>query len=228
MQVLCQPAGDLGAAVGGDFFECRIVHFRAVVRFVGDGAEDDEGNAVAVSRLGDGRALHFRTQSLGVCHDFFLHRRVGYELVAAGDPAHPGMAGIYRLRRRIGVAEHRVIGGKRNDIHPRNLAEGIAEMDAVKVMVHGVPAHHQIADVQLGAERTGNTGVHQMGHAEAVAEDLHAQRRVDLAHAALHQNHGKSHQHALMEGAACFLCGGHLLHFGKQCLNLHVHGTNNS
>ena len=214
--------------MGGDFFKCGIVHFRAVVRFVGDGAEDDEGNAVAVGRLGDGRALHFRTQSPGVCDDFFLHRRVGHELVAAGDSAHPGVTRIHRLRRRECAAKQRVVGRKRDDIHPRNLAEGIAEMGTVKIMVHGVPAHHQIADIQLRAKRPRNTGVHQMGHAKAVTHDLHAQRRVDFAHAALHENHGKPHQHALVEGAARFLCGGHLLHFGKQCFNLHIHRANNS
>ena len=47
-------------------------------------------------------------------------------------------------------------------------------------------------------------------------------------YAALHQNHGKPHQNALVKGAARFLGRSYLLHFGEKRLDLHIHRANNS
>ena len=49
---------DPGAVGGGGGFEGGVVHLGGAVGLVGDGAEDDEGQAVADGALGDGGALH--------------------------------------------------------------------------------------------------------------------------------------------------------------------------
>ena len=70
-------------------------------------------------------------------------------------------------------------------------------------MIHGIPADHHIPNVQVIAQRAGNAGVHQAGHVKQVTQNLGAQRRIDLADAALHHRHRQSFQNAIMEDAAC-------------------------
>ena len=101
-------------------------------------------------------------------------------------------------------------------------------MDAVKVMIHGVPAHHQVADVQIRAEGACDAGIHQMGHAEAVAQNLCAQSRIDLAHTALHHRDGQPLQNTVMEGASGLLSGLPVFHDAQQGLHLLLHGADDS
>ena len=101
-------------------------------------------------------------------------------------------------------------------------------MNAVKIVVHGVPAHHQVADVQLGAQGTGNARIHQMGHAIAVAQNLGAQRRVDLAHAALDDDHAEALQIAFIEGAPSLDPGAFVFQHPQQGLHLLLHSADNA
>ena len=138
------------------------------------------------------------------------------------------MPGIYGLRRFKGKPGQGFVRREGRHVHAGHPSVGVAEMHAVKVVVHGVLAHHQIADVQRRAEGTGNARVHQMGHAEAAAQNLGAQGRVDLAHAALHHHNVHAFQRALAEFAARHRAGCFIVHLAQQDFHFHLHGADNA
>ena len=95
-------------------------------------------------------------------------------------------------------------------------------------MVHGIPAHHQITDVQVGTERAGNAGVDDVGYLKQVAEDLGAHGGIDLAHAALDDDHIQVLQHAFIKDGACLMQLLFVFHQGQQGFDLFLHGTDNA
>ena len=109
------------------------------------------------------------------------------------------MTDVLLIRRGKGVGHQRFVGGEGGCIGAGHLTIGVGEGGAVKIVIHHVPADHQIADVQLGAEGTGNAGVDQMGDAVQVAENLGADGGVDLADAAFHDGDGQTLQGAVIE-----------------------------
>ena len=101
-------------------------------------------------------------------------------------------------------------------------------MDAVEVVVHGILAHHQVSDVQLGTEGAGNAGIHQVSYAEGGAEALGAEGGVDLAHTALDNDGGEPLQHPLIKGAAGNFFGCGVFHRGDQGFHLRGHSADDS
>ena len=138
------------------------------------------------------------------------------------------MAGVHSLGGGEGVGHQGVVRREGYHIHAGYLGIGVAEVDAVKVVVHGVPADHQVCNVQIIAQGAGNAGVHQMGDGKAGAEDLGAQRGIDLAHAALDDDGGQAVQCALVKGASCNFLRSAFGHGFHQSFNLLGHGTDNS
>ena len=200
----------------------------AVVGLVGDGPEDDEGQGVAVGRLSDGRTLHLGTQALGDGDDAFLCLRAGDKLVAAGHPSDLRVARILRLGGGKGIADQRIVRREGGHVHLGHLAHGITKGGGVHIVIHGVLADHQVADVQLGAQRAGNAGIHQMGHTEQVAQDLRAQGRVDLADAALHHGNRQPLQQPLVKDAPGDFLFCLVSHQAQQGFNFLLHSADDS
>ena len=138
--------------MGGQGFKGGVVHFGAVVGLVGDGPQDHKGDGVAVGGLGDGRALHLGTHGPGLFNDKGLLFPVSDELVAAGHPAQLGVARVDGFRRPEGVGHQTLVRGENKGIEPRNLPVGVAEGDAVKIVIHGILTHKQIPNVQVAAQ----------------------------------------------------------------------------
>ena len=95
-------------------------------------------------------------------------------------------------------------------------------------MIHGILAYHQVANVQIRTEGSRNAGVHQMGYAKAVAENLGTQGRADLAHAALHHGDRKPLQSTIKKAAAGPFGFPFFLHQAKQGFHFFFHGADDS
>jgi len=95
-------------------------------------------------------------------------------------------------------------------------------------VIHSIPAHHQIANVQIGAKGACNTGVYQMGYAVNIAKDLGAHRGIDLAHAALHHHGINALQPAGIVFRPGVLGGGNICHLFFEQRNFHIHCADNS
>ena len=139
--------------------------------------------------MGNGRALHFGTQRLGDGDDMLLLCLFAHKLVAAGHSAQLGMAGIGLLGSDCCQFDQFLIRLKAHG-HTGNLAHGVTKGAAIKIVVHSVPADHQVADIQVSTERTGNSRIHHSRYIKAVAQHLHAQRCVHRADAALDDHYG--------------------------------------
>ena len=68
-----------------------VIHVGAVVRLIGNGADDQIGNLVQICRLGDRRSLHFRAVGIKGIPDPVLFFTAVDKLVAAGHTAAEGL-----------------------------------------------------------------------------------------------------------------------------------------
>ena len=138
------------------------------------------------------------------------------------------MAGIDLLRSFKSKDGQFFIGGEGQHIQSGDLSGHIAHRGTVKIVVHGIHADQNIADIQFVTQRARHAGVHQMGHTEYTAHDLGAHSRIDLANTALHNHSIQPFQAAFIELAA----GNGLLFLifqGRhQDLHFHIHGADNS
>ena len=138
------------------------------------------------------------------------------------------MAGVHSLGGGEGQVHHGFVRRESHHIHAGHLAHLIAEVDAVKIVVHGVPAYHQVSDIQVGVQGTGNTGIHQMRHPKDAAQDLGAHGGIDLAHAALDHHSVQSPELSLTEFHARVGGNLHSLHVFLQKRHFHSHGADNT
>ena len=79
-------------------------------------------------------------------------------------------------------------------------------------MVNGVCGNHDIPDVDLISQGTGNTGVYHRIHLKIVHQDLRTDSSIHLADAALYHNHRLSVEQSLVEFHGCFFCHGNVCH----------------
>ena len=150
----------IAAKIAGDIFTLNYIPLRekdvrpdservreavaasgGVVRLVRDGSDDHEGNAVAVRCMGNGRALHFRANSLRVRDDFFLLLFAANELIAAGNSADLRMARIDAFRRSQSMAHHLPIRGKRGHFktwHLSHMRRVSSMMEYISSLVRGL------------------------------------------------------------------------------------------
>ncbi len=66
-------------------------------------------------------------------------------------------------------------------------------------MFAGIRGNHDVADIDFGAQRTGNARVNYGVHRKQVCQNLHTDARVDFSDSALYDDNILSVQHALME-----------------------------
>ena len=135
---------------------------------------------------------------------------------------------MHLLRRHHSQCHQLPVRRERHHIHPGHLPHGIAEMDAVKIMIHGILTDHQIADVQLRTQGACDAGVQDVSHRKAVAQDLGADRGVDLTDAALHHHHVQPGEPALKKHAPGPFCLFLILHGLQERLHLLGHGTDDT
>ena len=138
------------------------------------------------------------------------------------------MAGIHGFSSCESQLHHLFVCGEGHHIHAGDLAHLVAEVDTVEIMVHGILAYHQVADVQVSVQGTGDTGVHQVGDAEDAAQDLGAHGGVDLAHAALDHHSIHAAKLALAEFHARMGGNLHSFHIFLQKRHFHGHGADNA
>ena len=73
----------LGGVERCGLFKGRIIHLGTVIRLVGNGTDDDKGNTVQVSTVGNGSTLHLGTVPLKFFDQAVLDFFAGNELISA-------------------------------------------------------------------------------------------------------------------------------------------------
>ena len=73
----------LGGVERCGLFKGRIIHLGTVIRLVGNGTDDDKGNTVQVSTVGNGSPLHLGTVPLKFFDQSVLDFFAGNELISA-------------------------------------------------------------------------------------------------------------------------------------------------
>ena len=182
---------------------------------------------VAPCGVGNGGALHLGADGAGNGDDVLLLLLAADELVAAGNAAGAGMAGVDGLGGGKSIAAQSLVCCIGQG-HAGDLACGIAEDGDVHIVVHSVGGNHHVGDIQFGAQGACDAGVHQMGHAVDAAQDLGAHGGVDLAHAALDDDHIQAFQLAGAELHTGDVGGLQALHLLFQSGDLHIHGADDS
>ena len=225
---------ELRAVFCGLVLEGLIGDIRFLVGLVRDGAQDDEGNLVEEGGVGDGGALHFGAEGVEGIHDAALLVRRADELVAADDAsfvdADPGDGlpadAACRLPQRF---IRREVFQPVRRAHLGDDAGFISEDGDIHVVVHGICGDDDVADVDIVVQRAGNAGVDEVRDAEAVDQDLCADRGVDLPDAALDDGDFRIAQPADVKLHSCFFNDFFVSHFFRcQFLDLQIHGADNS
>ena len=137
------------------------------------------------------------------------------------------MAGIDGFGCGVGCLHQGAVRCKAHR-HAGHLPRHIAEIGHIHIVIHGIQADHQVADIQGRIQGASDAGVHQMGDPIKIAEHLHAQGGVDLADAALDHCHGLAVQGTFMEGGACMMGGVLIFQKGQESLYLLLHGADNT
>ena len=194
---------------GGGLLELGVAHVGRTVGLVGDGAHNDEGDAVVVADMGDGSTFHLAAHPTKRRGDALLGLSTGNELVARADAAFVGVHALERLggpKRSLAQAGVGIEGDK---LEVRVLAGGVAKRRHVEVMLGGVSGDHDVAHLEHLTQGAGNAGVDDMRDAKAASQRLRAHGRMHLADATLDDDDG----HAI-DGALAELHPRQLGHFG--------------
>ena len=178
--------------------------------------------------MGDGSTLHLRTDRAGIGNDLFFLLLAADKLVTAGYTAHSGMACIDAFRCGKSMAHQLLIRRERGHIKARYLPDGTAPEPQVKIVVDGILADDQIANVQLRAQRAGNAGIDDVAHTVTTDQDLSAHGSIDFADTTLYHHYGQPLQVAFTKFHARAGGDGHVLHIFLQRLDLHRHSANDS
>ena len=134
-----------------------------------NGTDDDEGNPIAIGSVGDGCTLHLCANRTGIGDNGVLLFLRADELIAAGHPAQLGVTGIFCFGSGKSRIHQRLICREGDHIHAGHLADGTTPEPQVEIVVDGIPADHQIANVQLRAQGAGDAGIDDVGNMKAVA-----------------------------------------------------------
>ena len=70
-----------------------------IICLVGNGTDDDEGNTVEVSRVGNGSSFHLGTKGLGLANNGFLGGFFCHKQVAGGNSAPTAMQELFMRMR---------------------------------------------------------------------------------------------------------------------------------
>ena len=213
----------------GLLFEGRVVHMSGVVGLVRDGADDDERHLILPCDLGDGRALHLAAAALEVLDDPVLRVAVGDELVTAADATNEGAdlrvhAAVLLLRG----SDQTIVRVEGHGADARDLAELVAEVRRVHVVLHRILGEDNVSNVDVGVEGSGDPGVDDAVHSEAVDQHRCAGASIDLADAGAHHSDVLPVQLTSHEGKAVVYFGHCVGDVRLQLLDLFIHCSNNS
>ena len=221
--------GELHAVLDGLLFEGRVVHVGGVVGLVRDGADDDERHLILPCDLGDGRALHLAAAALEVLDDPVLRVAVGDELVTAADAADEGAdlrvhAAVLLLRG----SDQTIVRVEGHGADARDLTELVAEVRRVHVVLHRILGEDNVSNVDVRVEGSGDTGVDDAVHREAVDQHRCAGASIDLADAGAHHGDILPVQLTGHEGESVVYFGHCVGDVRLQLLDLFIHCSNNS
>ena len=145
-------------------FEGGIVHMSAVIRFVGDGADNNKRNMIQPCGMRNGGSLHFCTKAAGkVFQDVFFDLRAGYKLISADDPAFKYLDfRIYDFAGGSGLGNHPGICGKSQSAELGYFSQRISEAGGIHIVIERICGDNNITDVYGGIQRACHTGINHM------------------------------------------------------------------
>ena len=71
----------------------------------------------------------------------------------------------------------------------RDLTQSVTKDRHIHIMMNGIPADHNITDIQFCVQGSGYSRVDNVGNAETICQDLCTKSSVYLADAAAHNDH---------------------------------------
>ena len=181
----------LGGVERCGLFKGRIIHLGTVIRLVGNGTDDDKGNTVQVSTVGNGSPLHLGTVPLKFFDQAVLDFFAGNELISADYT--PGMNVNVRIDLLTGAGSNldkMLICKEFPASQLGNFPRLVTENGGIYIMVQGILGDQNISDVQSGIQGSCHTGVDDGSDLKKVCQNLYAESGIDFADTAADDDYG--------------------------------------